>query len=254
MENKAIWISNLPPDTTKEELEKEFVRFGIIDKGADGEPRINLYNDKESGKFNGTAMIKYFKKDSIDLAIRMMDDYYLRPGDASHGTIRVQEADMSYKKEKDGDAVASKLTRKDRKASERNRAELNRKLAEWSDNEEEVAQTFASKKNKWAKIVIIKRAFTLEELEEDVGAYIEIKDDMRDVGEKYGDVTNCTLYDKEAEGIVTVRFREFEAAEAFVKGYQGKSYDGRKLELSLAEDKPRFKKSARDEEPASEEE
>jgi hypothetical protein len=55
----------------------------------------------------------------------------------SHGTIKVQEADMNYKKEKDG-AVASKRTHKDRKSSERNRAELKCKLAEWSDNEDEV--------------------------------------------------------------------------------------------------------------------
>jgi HIV Tat-specific factor 1 len=55
----------------------------------------------------------------------------------SHGTIKVQEVDMNYKKEKNR-AVASKRTHKDRKTSERNRAELNRKLAEWSDNEDEV--------------------------------------------------------------------------------------------------------------------
>jgi HIV Tat-specific factor 1 len=255
MENKAIWISNLPPYTTKKELETEFGRFGMIDVGADGTSRINLYTDKETGEFNGTAMIKYFKKESIGLAMKMMDDYYLRPGDTSHGAIKVQEADMNYKKEKDGDTVASKLTRKDRKASERNRADLNRKLAEWSDNEEEVAQAFAVKKNKWAKIVIIKGAFTFEELAEDDAAYLDIKEDMREAAEKYGEVTNCTLYDKDPAGYVTVRFREFEPAEKFVEAYQGKGYMKRKLELSLAEDKPRFKKSARgQEEPASEEE
>jgi HIV Tat-specific factor 1 len=255
MENKAIWISNLPPYTTKQELEDEFCRFGIIDKGADGDARINLYTDKETGEFNGTAMIKYFKKESIALAINMMDDYYLRPGDTSHGTIKVQEADLNYKKEKDGDTVASKLTRKDRKASEKNRADLNRKLAEWSDNEEEVAQAFAPKKNKWAKVVIIKGAFTFEDLEEDDAAYLEIKEDMREAAEKFGDVTNCTLYDKEKDGYVTVRFKEFEPAEKFVEAFQGKGYSKRKLQLSIAEDKPRFKKTARGEvqEAASEE-
>ena len=56
----------------------------------------------------------------------MMDEYYFRIEDQSQGTIRVKEADFSYKKHKDGDEIASKLTRKDKKASERNRAELNR--------------------------------------------------------------------------------------------------------------------------------
>ena len=125
MENKAIWISNLPPDTTKTELEEEFSRYGMIDKGANGEPRINLYKDEE-GKFNGTAMIVYFKKEAIVNAVKLADDYPLRLGETKHGNIRVEPASMEYKKEKDGEKVASKLTRADRKASERNRQELNR--------------------------------------------------------------------------------------------------------------------------------
>lgn len=126
MENKAIWITNLPPDTTVKELEDEFSRFGIIDKGADGQSRIKMYTDEETGKFTGNAMIVYFKKEAIVNAIKMMDDYVLRPGDYSHGNIRVEPANIEHKKEKNGESIASKLTRKDRKASERNRQELNR--------------------------------------------------------------------------------------------------------------------------------
>ena len=77
---------------------------------------------------------------------------------------------------------------------------------------------------------------------------------MREAAEEYGEVTNCTLYDKEPEGILTVRFREFEPAEKFLADYQGRGYQKRKLALSLAEDKPRFKKSAKGEEPDSEDE
>jgi HIV Tat-specific factor 1 len=124
MENKAIWISNLPPDTTKKELEEEFSRYGIIDKGANGEPRIRL--EEKDGVFTGNAMIVYFKKEAIANAVRLMDDYPLRLGDTTNGNIRVEPASIETKKERDGDKIASKLTRKDRKASERNRAELNR--------------------------------------------------------------------------------------------------------------------------------
>ncbi|KAJ4367394.1 hypothetical protein N0V83_006976 [Neocucurbitaria cava] len=252
-ENRAIYVTNLPLDTNESEINEVFKKFGIIDKGADGEPRIKMYTNDE-GDFNGEALIVYFKKDSIDLAIQMMDDYFFRIEEQNQGTIRVKEADFSYKRNKDGDQIASKLTRKDKKAAERNRADLNRKLAEWSDNEEEVAETFAPKKNKWAKVVIVKYAFTLEELDEDEEAYLDIKDDMRSEAEKHGSVTNVTLFDKEEAGIVTVRFREFEAAEMFRNVVHGKNYAYRKLEATIAEDKPRFKKSARGEEPDSEEE
>ncbi|KAL1604459.1 hypothetical protein SLS59_003651 [Nothophoma quercina] len=252
-ENRAIYVSNLPRDTNETEIEDEFKKYGIIDQGADGNKRIKMYKDEE-GNFNGDCLIVYFKKESVDLAIRMMDEYYLRIEDQSQGTIRVKEADFSYKKHKDGDEIASKLTRKDKKASERNRAELNRKLAEWSDNEEEVAETFAPKKNKWAKVCILKYAFTLAELDEDDAAILEIKEDMREEAETFGDVTNVTLYDKEEDGIITVRFKEFESAEKFKDAIHGRHFGGRKLEVTLAEDKPRFKKTAKGEEPDSDEE
>ncbi|KAL6706488.1 hypothetical protein ACN47E_005427 [Coniothyrium glycines] len=252
-ENRAIYVTNLPRDTNETEIEDAFKKFGIIDQGADGNKRIKMYTD-DDGNFNGDALIVYFKKDSIKLAIDMMDDYWFRIEDQSNGKIRVKEADFSYKRNKDGDQIASKLTRKDKKASERNRADLNRKLAEWSDNEEEVTETFAPKKNKWAKVVVIKKAFTLAELDEDDGAYLEIKEDFREEAEKHGSVTNVTLYDKEEDGILSVRFRDFESAEKFRDATNGRWFDRRQLDVSIAEDKPKFKKSARGEEPDSEEE
>lgn len=124
-ENRAIYVTNLPRDTNEAEIEETFKKYGIIDQGADGNKRIKMYTDDE-GNFNGEVLIVYFKKDSIALAIRMMDDYYFRIEDQTNGTIRVKEADFAYKKNKDGDQAASKLTRKDKKASERNRADLNR--------------------------------------------------------------------------------------------------------------------------------
>jgi len=254
MENKAIWISNLPPDTTKTELEEEFSRYGMIDKGANGEPRINLYKDDE-GKFNGTAMIVYFKKEAIVNAVKLADDYPLRLGETKHGNIRVEPASMEYKKEKDGEKVASKLTRRDRKASERNRQELNRKLNEWSDNEEEVAQTFVAKKNKWAKTVIIKGMFDVDVMKNDPDNYGDVFDDTMEPAKAIGEVTKVTIWDLEPEGIVTVRFKEFEDAEKFVAWkFGGKRYEGRDQELMLAEDKPRFKKSGRGDIPDSDSE
>jgi HIV Tat-specific factor 1 len=124
-ENRAIYISNLPGDVTKDELEKEFSRFGIIDKGINGEPRIKFYTDDE-GNFKNEALIVFFKKESIANAIRIMDGFPLRPGDYENGDISVKEADPANKKVQDGDQVVSKLSRKDRKESERVRAEQNR--------------------------------------------------------------------------------------------------------------------------------
>jgi HIV Tat-specific factor 1 len=128
------------------------------------------------------------------------------------------------------------------------------KLAEWSDNEEEVAEAFAPRKNKWAKVCIVKHAFTLDDLEEDPAAYLDIKDDMREEAEKFGDVTNVTLFDKEPEGILTIRFKDFDAAEKCRDAWNGRSFAFQRLEVTLAEDRPKFKKSNRAEEENSSDE
>jgi HIV Tat-specific factor 1 len=124
-ENRAIYITNLPRDTNENEIEEVFSKYGIIDQGADGKKRIKMYAD-DDGNFNGDVLIVYFKRASIDLAIQMMDDYFFRIEEQNHGKIRVKEADFSYKRNKDSEQIVSKLTRKDKKASERNRADLNR--------------------------------------------------------------------------------------------------------------------------------
>ena len=128
------------------------------------------------------------------------------------------------------------------------------KLAEWSDNEEEVKEVFAPKKNKWAKVCIVKYAFTLDELNQDDDAYLDIKADMRDEAENFGSVTNVTLFDKEADGVITIRFRDFESAEKFRDACNGRNFARRKLEITIADDRPKFRKSARAEEQDSSDE
>lgn len=126
----------------------------------------------------------------------------------------------------------------------------NSKLAEWSDNEEEVEKVLAPKKNKWARYCIMKHAFKLAELEEDVGAILDIKEEIREEAEEFGTVTKVTLYDKEEDGIVSIRFREFEAAENFQKANNGRMFARRILEVTIPDDRFKFRKSARGDEEA----
>ncbi|KAF2686527.1 hypothetical protein K458DRAFT_402140 [Lentithecium fluviatile CBS 122367] len=241
-ENRAVYVTNIPRDATVEEVEEEFKKFGIIDQGVDGKPRIKMYTD-EDGKFNGEALIVYFKPDSVHLAIQMLDERAFRLGDFANGTMDVQAAEQSFKKNTDKEKIAHKLVRKERKVAERQFAENIRKLSEWSDNEEQVKETYAPKKNKWAKMAIVKNAFTLDMLEEDARAILETKEDMREAAGKFGEVTKTVLYDLEPEGIVVIRFKDFEAAEAFKAGFNGKNYNDGPLEIAIAEDRPKFKKS-----------
>jgi len=61
--------------------------------------------------------------------------------------------------------------------------------------------------------------FTLKQLDEEPTAILDLKEDIREECEKLGDVTNVVLYDKEEDGIVSVRFANAESAKACVGVY-----------------------------------
>ena len=84
--------------------------------------------------------------------------------------------------------------------------------------------------------------FTLKELEDDPAALLEIKEDVREEAEKFGNVTNVVIYDKEEDGVVTIRFGNAVAAEACVKVFDGRWFDKRQVEAYIADGSERFKK------------
>lgn len=119
-----------------------------------------------------------------------------------------------------------------------------RKLAEWSDDDEDVTtKTFAPPTNKYSKIVLVRHAFTLDLLKSDLDAYGDIKEDMEEEAATFGEITNVVLYDREPDGILSVKFKEADAAEKFKERIHGRNYDGRKLVAEIAIERPKFKKS-----------
>ncbi|KAI3634955.1 hypothetical protein MIR68_007336 [Amoeboaphelidium protococcarum] len=100
--NSSVYVSKLPPDVTKDELKLFFNKCGVImpdlrssDKN---DVKIKIYRQDadDSKDCKGDALVTYFKPESVDLAITILDDTELRPG----VTISVQKADFSHKKAK----------------------------------------------------------------------------------------------------------------------------------------------------------
>lgn len=81
------------------------------------------------------------------------------------------------------------------------------KLADW-DDDDYPQQTHG----RWAKVVILRHMFTLQELEENAANLIELKEDVRDECGKLGEVTNVVLFSGEENGIMSVRFANEEDA------------------------------------------
>lgn len=211
-----------------------------------GRPRIKMYED-DKGQFKGDALVVYFRPESVDLAVQMLDDSDFRLGESSKGgRMRVQVADYSYKKQTD---VPKQTDQSEQKAKSQNRdkqkiikktQKMNSRLADWDDDDPQVVQETSSK---WDKVVIIKHMFTLEELEEDPAVMLEIKEDIREECEKLGPVSNVQLFDQEPDGVASVRFKDVTAAEACVNVMSGRWFDQRQLEAFIATGKEKFKRS-----------
>jgi HIV Tat-specific factor 1 len=99
-------VSSLPPDSTLEEISLVFSKCGVIAEEIDrGQPRIKMY-ENDQGRFKGDALIVYFRPESVNLAIQMLDETSLRFGDAEK--MKVQAADFSYKSQQEAPAKSSK--------------------------------------------------------------------------------------------------------------------------------------------------
>lgn len=66
-----------------------------------------MYND-EKGLFKGEALVVYFRPESVNLAIQMLDESNFRIGvSGPQGPMRVQPADFSFKSQQDAPAQIS---------------------------------------------------------------------------------------------------------------------------------------------------
>ena len=122
--NTAVFVSGLPPDSTFEELVARFKPFGVLMEDDDEQPRIKLYA-KEDGSFSGEALVVYFKEESVDLAIRMLDEAELRLGDS--GTVmRVRKGEFGHKTENGGGERATMRRVIDKKKASARITKLNK--------------------------------------------------------------------------------------------------------------------------------
>lgn len=94
--NTSVFVSGLPLDASLHEIADVFARYGVLLEDDDGKPRVKMYHDESTKAFKGEALVVYFKPESVDLAIQLLDDTPLRAntGAASGPPMRVQRAEF----------------------------------------------------------------------------------------------------------------------------------------------------------------
>jgi HIV Tat-specific factor 1 len=177
--NTAVYVTSIPLNATLEEIQDVFCKCGVIAEEIDsGRPRIKMYMDDE-GKFKGEALVVYFRPESVNLAIQMLDDSNFRLGESGpNGPMKVQVADFSFKSQQD---VPTTTSQRDKKKIVQRTQKLNRwvfwfitrvwekkkltidsKLADWDDDEPSALPETSSR---WSKVVVLKHMFTLAEID-----------------------------------------------------------------------------------------
>jgi HIV Tat-specific factor 1 len=121
--NTAVYVTSVPLDADQEEIQHVFSKCGVIAEEIDsGKPRIKMYED-DKGQFKGDALVVYFRPESVDLAVQMLDDTDFRLGtEGPLGKMRVQAADFSYKSQQEAPA---KTNTKDKKKIIKKTAKMN---------------------------------------------------------------------------------------------------------------------------------
>ncbi|CAB4427595.1 unnamed protein product [Rhizophagus irregularis] len=230
--NTSVYVTGLPPDVTVEELAEVFSKYGVLMEDlVAGGPKIKLYKD-DKDRLKGDALVTYLKEESVALACQLLDETQLRPEEVS--VIRVQKAQFREKEPKpDANQNDNKL---DKKKVQKKLHQLEKKL-DWYESEP------GKKAERYNKIVILKHMFTLEELESDITLLLDLKEDIRAECEKLGEVTNVILYDKEPEGVVSVKFKDQLSADACVMKMNGRFFAGRRIEAEIFDGKQKYQKT-----------
>ncbi|WKX91207.1 hypothetical protein Q1695_009775 [Nippostrongylus brasiliensis] len=107
MEEKvhAVYVSNLPTDITLDEFKEFMSKCGVIQPDArTNKPKLKLYVD-EQGQNKGDGRCCYIKKESVDLALSILDGFPLRGKE-----VHVEKARFELKGEFDPTKKRKKLS------------------------------------------------------------------------------------------------------------------------------------------------
>ena len=247
-----IYVTNLPSDTTALELSNYFSKVGILDLNPETQkPKIKLYRYKKGqvmqtpessgddtgakerlakgGEIKGDASICYARPESVQLALQFLDDSIFRPSSSMDNDIRISVKPAKF--EQHGDLYQKKRSVSNVKRKVCRLAAL--QAIGWDEDGDNGRITGGLK---GLRIIVLKAAFTLSILQAGNEDEIlkELEQGLHEQCSQYGTVEKITIFSKNPEGVVIVKFTQPTAASQAVAYYNGKiapkNFGGKEME------------------------
>lgn len=210
--NTNVYVSGLPPDIGTDEFVELMSKCGIVMRDPITEEyKVKLYKDRE-GNLKGDGLCCYLKKESVELAVRLIDETEVR-GYKLHVEAARFELKGAY------DASKKKKKNKDYKK----KLKQQQKQLDWRPEKKGEAR------KRHEKVVIIRNMFHPSDFEEDPLVLNEYREDLRSECEKFGEVKKVILFDRHPDGVASIAFKEAEQADACIKSFNGRFFGGRQL-------------------------
>ncbi|XP_034540258.1 HIV Tat-specific factor 1 [Notolabrus celidotus] len=214
--NTNVYVSGLPPDISTEEFVELMSKGGIVMRDpVTEEYKVKLYKDRE-GNLKGDGLCCYLKKESVELALRLIDESEVRGY-----RLHVEAARFELK----GQYDASKKKKKSKEY--RKKMTQQQKQLDWRPEKK------GELRKRHEKVVIIRNMFHPSDFEEDPLVLNEYRDDLRSECEKFGEVKKVILFDRHPDGVASVAFKEPEQADACILSFNNRWFGGRQLSAQL---------------------
>ncbi|CAB1445203.1 unnamed protein product [Pleuronectes platessa] len=214
--NTNVYVSGLPPDISNEEFAELMTKCGIVMRDPITEEfKVKLYKDKE-GNLKGDGLCCYLKKESVALALRLIDESEVRGY-----RLHVEAAQFELK----GQYDASKKKKKNK--DYKKKMQQQQKQLDWRPEKK------GELRKRHEKVVIIRNMFHPSDFEEDPLVLNEYRDDLRSECEKFGEVKKVILFDRHPDGVASIAFKEPEQADACILSFNGRWFGGKQLSAEL---------------------
>jgi len=225
--NTKVYVSKLPCDMTEDEFIDLMQKCGMILKDIDNKYKIKFYKDAE-GNFKGDALCTYIKKESVELALNILDEYQV---DGKGQRIKVEAAKFQLKGE-----YNPKLKPKKKRKKELDKMQKKQeKLFDWRP------EPMRGQRAKHENTVIFCNVFDPMEFHTAMERILVHKEAIRQQAITFGDVKKVEIFDLNPEGVVKVTFVEVESADMCTATLNRRLYLNRTLSVKTWDGKEKYK-------------